>query len=262
MLEARNISVTYGARTALRDVSLSASPGSVTTILGPNGAGKSTLMLALNGGIELQSGTVLLDSVPISKLSRSSIARRVGVVAQESELRFPVTVFEFVLGARYASASTTSLGWETREDVEIALAALRETSMMELASRMMNELSGGERQRAVLARALATGASILLLDEPTANLDLAHQASMLQVVSARCNHRQSAALIVTHDINLAAEFSDRILLLKNGMQAAFGSPDEVLTEEVLEEVFEIRVIVDRHPVSGAPRVTPVHEARR
>ena len=133
--------------------------------------------------------------------------------------------------------------------------------MTEHASRMMNELSGGERQRAVLARALATGASILLLDEPTANLDLAHQASMLKVVSARCIDCQSSALIVTHDINLAAEFADKILLLKGGMQAAFGLPDQVLTEAVLREVFEIRVIVDRHPVSGAPRVTPVHEAR-
>src|SRR5258706_14143495 len=110
---------------ALRDVSLRVSPGSLTSILGPNGAGKSTLMRALNGGIELQSGTVLLDSMPISKLSRNSIAKRVGVVAQESELRFPVTVIEFVLGARYASASTTSLGWETTQDVEIALAALQ-----------------------------------------------------------------------------------------------------------------------------------------
>jgi len=247
---------------ALRDVSLGASPGTVTAILGPNGAGKSTLMRALNGGIEIQSGEVSLDAVPISKLSRNAIAKRVGVVAQETELRFPVTVIEFVLGGRYASASTTSLGWETSEDVEIATAALQETSMTEHASRMMNELSGGERQRAVLARALATGASILLLDEPTANLDLAHQASMLQVVSARCRDYQSSALIVTHDINLAAEFADKILLLKGGMKAAFGSPDEVLTEEVLREVFEIRVIVDRHPVSGAPRVTPVHEARR
>jgi len=258
MLEAREISVWYGQRAALKNISLSAQPGVLTAILGPNGAGKSTLMRALNGGIKIQSGRVLLDEIEISRLSRTSVAKRVGVVAQESELRFPVTVTEFVLGARYATALPGSLGWETVEDIKIAIEALQETSMHTHASRMMNELSGGERQRAVLARALATEASILLLDEPTANLDLAHQASMLNVVSARCKHRGASALIVTHDINLAAEFADKVLLLKNGSQAAFGSPDEVITEEVLEEVFEIRVIVDRHPISGAPRVTPVH----
>jgi len=122
----------------------------------------------------------------------------------------------------------------------------------------MNELSGGERQRAVLARALATEAKVFLLDEPTANLDLAHQATMLRLIRARCNAGNSAAVIVTHDVNLAAEFSNEVLLLQEGRSIAFGSPQKILTEQLLKQVFDLQVLVDAHPVSGTPRVTPVH----
>jgi iron complex transport system ATP-binding protein len=113
----------------------------------------------------------------------------------------------------------------------------------------------------VLARALATEAAILLLDEPTANLDLAHQAAMLSLVRARCDEKDAAAVVVTHDLNLAAEFADRVLLLKGGRAVAFGSPREVLTPERLREVFEIRVLVDAHPITNLPRITPVHQSR-
>ena len=122
----------------------------------------------------------------------------------------------------------------------------------------MNELSGGERQRAVVARALATEAKIFLLDEPTANLDLAHQATMLRLIRNRCDRDKAAAVVVTHDVNLASEFSDRVMLLKAGRVIATGSPREVLTADLLKTVFELQVLVDAHPVSGAPRITPVH----
>jgi iron complex transport system ATP-binding protein len=122
----------------------------------------------------------------------------------------------------------------------------------------MNQLSGGERQRAVLARALATEAQILLLDEPTANLDLSHQSSLLNVVRERCDDKKVAALFVTHDINLAAQFADVVLLMKDGRTVESGRPADVLRPEVLEQVFGVRVLVDAHPISGAPRVTPVH----
>ena len=123
----------------------------------------------------------------------------------------------------------------------------------------MIELSGGERQRVVLARALATQATVFLLDEPTANLDLAHQAAMLKLIRTRCDQGDTAAVVVTHDVNLAAEFADQILLLKNGRTIAIGSPAEVLTAQRLQEIFDLRVLVDAHPISGAPRITPVHE---
>ncbi|HMF58306.1 MAG TPA: ABC transporter ATP-binding protein [Pyrinomonadaceae bacterium] len=260
MLEARDVSVRYGEREALARVSLVASPGKVVAVIGPNGAGKSTLMRVLNGAIQPASGEIQLDGRSLAHYSRRAVSRRIAVVAQEAELRFPVTVMEFVLGGRYAWSNTGTWGWETFDDLEATRRALSETEMEDFSGRLMNELSGGERQRAVLARALASEAHILLLDEPTANLDLAHQAAMLSLVRLRCDSRNAAAVVVTHDINLAAEFSDRVVLLKNGEALASGSPREVLTAEMLNRLFEIEVLVDANPVSGAPRITPVHRS--
>ena len=261
MLEARDLTITYDERVAVADVSLTLKPGEVTATIGPNGAGKSTLLRALNGQVRRATGVVLLDGEPIEKFSRRSIGRRIAVVAQEAELRFPVTVLEFVLGGRFAWASNAGWGWETERDLRIAEAVLNETELSELSGRLMNELSGGERQRAVLARALATEAAFLLLDEPTANLDLSHQATLLTLVRNRCDQQQSAALVVTHDINLAAQFADHILLMKHGKVVEAGPPRAVLTPELLREVFAVTVLVDAHPVTNAPRVTPVHDRK-
>jgi iron complex transport system ATP-binding protein len=261
MLEASNLNINYGARRAVKDVSLSVVPGDMTAIIGANGAGKSSLLRALNGTIQPARGEVLLDGKPLNAYPRRIVGQRIAVVAQEAMLAFPVSVLEYVLGGRYAWSAGV-WGWESEHDLQIAADVLRETELEGFGSRLMNELSGGERQRAVLARALATTANILLLDEPTANLDLAHQASMLRLIRARCDKNAAAAVIVTHDINLAAEFADSIVLLQDGQVVAAGNPQEVLTEELLGKVLNIKVLVDAHPLSGAPRVTPAHEARR
>lgn len=255
------MTVKYGSRQAVSGVSLTLAPRQVTAIIGPNGAGKSTMLRTLNGSLGPVSGEILLDGQPLKTLSRRTVARRIAVVAQEADVRFPVSVLEFVLGGRYAWG-TAGWGWETVRDVELAQEVLRETQLEELSDRLMNELSGGERQRAVLARALATEAGVLLLDEPTANLDLAHQATILALVRKRCDSRGTSALVVTHDINLAAEFSNHVLLMKDGKSVAFGHPDEVLTPEILKQVFAVTVLVDAHPITGVPRITPVHEALR
>ncbi len=261
MLEARDLTIKYEARVAVANVSLNLAAGEITSIIGPNGAGKSTLLRALNGQVRGASGAVLLDGEPVGKFSRRTIGRRIAVVAQEAELRFPVTVLEFVLGGRFAWASNAGWGWETERDVRVADEVLAETELADLSGRLMSELSGGERQRAVLARALATEAAFLLLDEPTANLDLSHQATLLSLVRNRCDQHDAAALVVTHDLNLAAQFSDHILLMKNGKVIEAGPPRTVLTPELLREVFEVTVLVDAHPVTNAPRVTPVHGRR-
>src|SRR5829696_9808287 len=261
MLEARDLTIAYDHRTAVAGLTLSVKPGEITAIIGPNGAGKSTLLRALNGQLPRSTGAILLDGQPLERFNRRNISRRIAVVAQEAELRFPVTVLEFVLGGRFAWATNAGWGWETERDLQVAHAVLRETELSELSGRLMNELSGGERQRALMARALATEAPILLLDEPTANLDLSHQATLLSLVRNRCDQHRAAALVVTHDINLAAQFADKILLMKQGRTVHSGSPAEVLRPEILRDVFEIRVLVDAHPVTGAPRVTPVHERR-
>ena len=262
MLEAQNIVAKYGTRTAVDGVSLRLSPGQITALIGPNGAGKSTLLRTLNGSLSPADGSILLDHKPLSDFSRREIARHIAVVAQESDVRFPVTVLEFVLGGRYAWTGSGTWGWESLRDVKFVGDVLEETDLLNMSPRLMNELSGGERQRAVLARALATEAKYLLLDEPTANLDLSHQAGILCLVRSRCNSNNVSALVITHDVNLAAEFADNVLLLKDGRSLAYGAPAEVLNAEVLEKAFAIKVLVDLHPVSAVPRITPVHDIRR
>jgi len=260
VLEARDLTIRYDDRTAVADLTLSLKAGEITAIIGPNGAGKSTLLRALNGQIPRASGVIMLDGQPLQRLNRRSISRHIAVVAQEAELRFPVTVLEFVLGGRFAWATNSGWGWETERDLEVANAVINETELRDLSARLMNELSGGERQRALMARALATEAPILLLDEPTANLDLSHQATLLTLVRKRCDQHRSAALVVTHDINLAAQFANNITLMKQGRAVHSGTPQEVLTPEILQEIFEVRVLVDAHPITGGPRVTPIISA--
>jgi len=262
MLDARDLTIAYDHRIAVADLSLSLKPGEITALIGPNGAGKSTLLKSLNGQVSPSSGTIHLDGQPLERLNRRSISRRIAVVAQEAELRFPVTVLEFVLGGRFAWATNAGWGWETEHDLEIAESVLRESELSELSGRLMNELSGGERQRALMARALATEAPILLLDEPTANLDLSHQATLLALVRSRCDRNNAAALVVTHDINLAAQFADNLILMKQGRAVHSGTPEQVLQPQILQDVFAIKVLIDAHPVTGGPRVTPVHETYR
>jgi iron complex transport system ATP-binding protein len=262
MLEAREITIAYDHRIAVADLSLTLKPGEITAIIGPNGAGKSSLLRALNGQIRPSAGTIFLDGQPLERLNRRGISRRIAVVAQEAELRFPVTVLEFVLGGRFAWATNSGWGWETEHDLKIADAVTRETELSVLSGRLMNELSGGERQRALMARALATEAPILLLDEPTANLDLSHQATLLALVRNRCDRNETTALVVTHDINLAAQFADSLVLMKDGRALHSGTPEQVLQPQILQDVFAVKILVDAHPVTGGPRVTPVHDSYR
>ena len=253
MLDVQNISINYGVCAVVQDISLRLSPGRIIVLLGANGAGKTTLLKSLNGGLPVAKGTILLDEKELKDYSRREIAGRIAVIAQETETKFPVSVLEFVLAGRFAHGS--AFGWETASDLEIALDCLRSCDLAGYEARQMNQLSGGERQRVVLARALATQAKILLLDEPTANLDLAHQALLFRLIRERCETGDAAAVVITHDLNLASEFADEIILLKNGRIAAQGAPEEVLTEDNLENVFGVKVFLDENPVSRRRRVT-------
>ena len=255
MLEVRDITVNYGESEVLQDVSLSLRGGEVIGLVGANGAGKTTLIRALNGTLPVAAGEIVLDDRSLSSLSRREIARNIAVVAQENETRFPVTVLEFVLSGRFVHGG--AFGWESEDDFNLAEKALAECDLADYTSRLMNHLSGGERQRVVLARALATGAKILLLDEPTANLDLAHQAMMFRLVGDRCLQSNYSAIVITHDLNLAAEFADEIIMLKDGRTAAKGAPSEVLNAENIRNVFGVKVLLDTNPASGNVRVTNV-----
>lgn len=256
MIRADNITFRYGRGNAvLRDVSCEVVPGQVLAIAGPNGSGKSTLVGLLDGLHTPERGQVLVDGRPVSSYTRLEIAQRIGFVAQSAEFHFPLSVLEYALQGRFAHGHL--LGFETDADVEAAHAALEQTGTLEFASRHIDELSGGERQRVMLARALAQQPRALLLDEPTANLDISHQVRMLALVRSLAHGCQIAVAVVTHDLNLAAEFADSVLLLKGGETMGIGAPRDVLTPDRLEAVFETPVLVDAHPVTGAPRVTLV-----
>lgn len=255
-LSAANISVRFGDRDVLRDITIQIASGQIVALLGPNGAGKTTLLRSLNGTVPLRSGEISLGGVSLGQLSRREIAERIAVVAQENETKFPVTVLEFVLTGRFARGA--AFGWETVEDLHAAESALQQCDLEMFADRLMNELSGGERQRVVLARALAAETRVLLLDEPTANLDLAHQALMFRLVRERTRDLAATAVIVTHDLNLAAEFADRVVLLQRGRVVADGPPAGVLTIENLQQVYDVQVLLDNNPASGKVRVTMVY----
>jgi iron complex transport system ATP-binding protein len=256
MINVKNVEVRYNGREVLTDVSFELNTGEIIALIGPNGAGKTTLIRTLNRTVPSSNGTVALDGEQLKDLSRREIARHIAVVAQENETRFPITVFEFVLTSRFVYGGP--FGWETDKDIESAKQALRDCDLLEFSHRLMNELSGGERQRVVLARALAAETSVLLLDEPTANLDLAHQAMMFKLVRGRCDSSNASAIVITHDLNLAAEFANRVLILSAGRQFALGTAEEVLTPENIEKVFGVRALLDKNPVSRNVRVTTLY----
>ncbi len=260
MLEIKDISVNYGVCEVLQGISFTLTPGRIVVLLGANGAGKTTLIKALNGTLPLSSGEITLDGRQLYDISRREVARKIAVVAQENETRFPVTVLEFVLSGRFIHGG--AFGWESDSDLAFAERALADCDLSGFETRLMNQLSGGERQRVVLARALATGAKILLLDEPTANLDLAHQAMMFQLVRHRCMHDNYSAIVITHDLNLAAEFADEIIMLNRGRIAAAGKPEVVLKPETVRDVFGVNVLLDENPASRKLRVTAVYDDDR
>ena len=256
MLRATDISVEYQERSVLKNVSLDLRPGQIVALLGPNGAGKTTLLRALNGTAPISGGTIEIDGKPISAFPRREIARRIAVVAQENETKFPVTVLDFVLAGRFANGS--AFGWESETDIAAARKALSDCDLDDFADRLMNELSGGERQRVVLARAIATDAKVFMLDEPTANLDLAHQSLMFRLIRDRCRELNCSAVVITHDLNLAAEFANEILILWDGKTFTFGPPSEVLNQRSIDEVYNVQVLVDENPASGKVRITTVY----
>ncbi len=252
-LELRRASIAYpqsGFR--LSPVALSVRPGQVVALIGPNASGKSTVLKLASGSLRSESGTVLLDSQPITSLSLRERARRIAVVQQESPLLFPIRVLPFVLQGRHAYLRR--LQFETSEDLRIAERVMEFTRTQHLTDRLVQELSGGERQRVILARALAQEADLLLLDEPTLHLDIAHQVDLLRLVRDLAREQGYAVLLVTHELNLAAEFADQALLLSRGQVVREGTPAEVFDRELLERVFQTELDVFIHPETGRPRV--------
>ena len=223
----------------------------LVAILGPNASGKSTMLKLLAGTVRALSGRIEVDGTEVGDLDLRARAQRIALVQQESELLFPLRVWEYVLQGRYPYGRR--LRFESDEDSLTAGNALAQVGADALRDRWMNELSGGEKQRVILARSLAQQPSLLLLDEPTQHLDIGGKVELLRRLRKLADENRHTVIVVTHELNLAAEFSDRIVLLHKGKCLRVGSPGEVYERDLLEEIFEAPLEVETRR-NGRPRV--------
>jgi iron complex transport system ATP-binding protein len=253
-VEAQALHCRYGAIEALRGVSLAVGAGEFVGVLGPNGSGKSTLVKALSRALRPAAGSVLLDGADIWRLGPRDVARNVAVVPQDAPAPFDFTALEVVLMGR--SPHLSRLAAEGVEDLRIAREAMERTDTWAFAGRPITQLSGGERQRVTLARALAQEPRLLLLDEPTSHLDLGYQMETLERLAALNTEAGTTLVAVLHDLNLAAAFCPRLVLLSEGRVVADGAPEAVLTRERLRDVYRVDVLVQPDPVHGRPHVYP------
>jgi iron complex transport system ATP-binding protein len=263
-LRVEHIFFSYPNLPVLRDVSFELRTGDFLSLLGPNGSGKSTLLRLLDRILLPQRGTITLQGRPLHQLSRKEIARIIAYVPQDSLWVFPFTVLEVVLMGRSPFVGRSV--FESPNDLEIAWHMMKLTQIDHLAEKPITAISGGERQRVLIARALSQQPKILLLDEPNAHLDICHQVEIFQILRDQNQNKELTIVSVSHDLNLAAAFSKRVMLLAQedtGSEelgatiVSLGAPAEVLTESNIERVFRTPVVVDRHPRSFSPRISLV-----
>jgi ABC-type cobalamin/Fe3+-siderophores transport system ATPase subunit len=257
-LGVEQVSYAYSANPAqaplftLEATSFQARTGEIVAILGPNASGKSTLLQIIAGALHPLSGRVLLNGFVIHSLSPRTRAQRIAMVQQESRLLFPARAWEFVLQGRHAHGR--SLRFESADDVLIAKNALAQVGAAELSDRWMDQISGGEKQRVILARALAQQPFLLLLDEPTLHLDIAAQVGLLDSLRRLAAQNRYTVVVVTHELNLAAEYADQVVLMQRGRCLRVGPPASIYQRELLEQVFQTELAV-QFGSNGRPRVT-------
>jgi iron complex transport system ATP-binding protein len=259
MIEVANAIVNYGPVKALASVSLEVRAGEMVGLVGPNGCGKSTLIRAITHRAPLARGCISVLGQDIKRLSPRKLARLIAVVPQNPSLPDSYNTFDLVMMGR-----TPYLGLlqsESERDLEAVRRAMSATSTLAIANRSLGELSGGERQRAVIARALAQETPVLLLDEPTAHLDIGQQAAIFDLIQKASNERSLTVLVAIHDLTLAAQYCQRVILLNQGRVAAEGRPEHVLRENLLKSIYGTSVDVFRHPRSGLPVVMPSSDGR-
>jgi len=264
-LSVENLQFRYPGVPVLRDISFTVPAGDFLSLLGPNGSGKSTLLRLLDRILLPQSGSITLNGRPLSTYSRRDLARTIAYVPQDTLWVFQYTVLEVVLMGR--SPHVGRSGFENQQDLDIAWEMMRLTDIDHLADKLITAISGGERQRVLIARALSQQPKILLLDEPNAHLDINHQVEIFQILQEQNEQHHLTIISVSHDLNLAAAFSKRTLLLgtagdQGSTMFAIGKPGEVLTESTIEEVYKTQVLVDQLPSSNALRISLLPMASR
>lgn len=257
VVSAEALSYSVEAQTLLDSVHLHAEQGQFVGIIGPNGAGKSTLLRALSGMLRHQHGTVLLDGTDLRSMSSKGVAASMALVSQIAPYTHGFTSFELVLMGRYPHLGRFQI--EGSKDNHIARDAMRQTDTERFADRTLDTLSGGERQRVFVSRALAQQPRILLLDEPTSNLDVFHQLKVLDLVRQLVNDGLTAIAAI-HDLHMAARYCDRLVLLSGGRVLTEGTPDEVLTPEAIESAFGVRCAVYPDPITGTLAISLIGPA--
>jgi len=251
-LEVQSLGLAYGRNVVVRDLTFRVMPGEMVGLIGPNGSGKSTIIKALSRVISPSSGQIFLDGKDISQISRGDLARLLGVVPQMPLLPNAFTAFEIVLMGRNPHLGL--LQYEGARDLAITWQAMERTATQSLAERRIDELSGGEIQRLVIARVLAQEPKSILLDEPTANLDIRHQVEILNLIKSLCLGNNLTVLAALHDLNLASQYCDRLILINRGCIHAQGTPGEVINSQNIKEVYGADHCVYTHPANGLPTV--------
>ncbi len=254
ILEAQKLRFAFNSRTVLFDIDLTIAEGEFVGIIGPNGAGKSTLLKLLIGLHALQQGQVVLKGQNIEAYSDKELARLRAYVPQTPEVPFLYSVRQIVRMGRYPYQS--AFGAADAAGEEVVTQALRQLELLELKNRLFSQLSGGEQQRALLASALAQQSPLLFLDEPTSALDLKHQQSIFRHLRRLVQEERKTIVTVTHDVNLAAQFCDRLVLLDHGQLAAEGQPAEVLKFQLLQQVYGVKVYIDINPFTDSIYILP------
>ncbi len=252
ILEVNEISLSYNHAPVVSQVSFQMRPGELVGLIGPNGCGKTSIIKAMSRVLAVRSGEIRLDDRALTTISHNELARVIGVVPQNPNLPETFTVTEVVMLGR-----NPHLGWlrsESARDLEIVWQAMLKTGVAELAERKIGELSGGEKQRVTIARVLAQQPQTILLDEPTANLDIAHQIEVLNLMRSLCREQQMAVLIALHDLNMAAQYCDRLILMKKGRLFAQGPAQQVITAANIKEVYGAGSLVYPHPENQLPVV--------
>ncbi|MFC1988132.1 ABC transporter ATP-binding protein [Chloroflexota bacterium] len=251
-LEVQNLTLAYGRHMVVSDLTFRVMPGEMVGLIGPNGCGKSTIIKALSRVVPPSSGQIFLDGKDISQVSRGDLARLLGVVPQMPILPNAFTAFEIVLMGRNPHLGL--LQYEGARDMAITWQAMERTATQSLAERRIDELSGGEIQRVVIARVLTQEPKSILLDEPTSNLDISHQIEILDLIKNLCRENNLAVVIALHDLNLAPQYCNRLILINNGRVHVQGTPVEVITPENIKEVYGVEHCVYAHPANGLPIV--------
>lgn len=254
-IEIKNLRHAYGNQRVLDNLSFSIQGGDFFIIIGPNGSGKTTLMKIISGITKLQQGDVNLLDQSLQRYTQRSLAKKIAYVPQMLPPDFPFTVEELVLMGR--SPHQGPLGMEQEKDFKIAKKAMTFTGVDQLYQRKFSQLSGGEQQRAFIARAICQEPRIILLDEPTASLDLAHQVRIMDLMERLKIEKAITVVMVSHDVNLAAMYADRLLLLKAGRIVSLGRPKEVLNYKTLEEAYGCTILVDKSPIGEYQRINLV-----